>query len=276
MGEGKLAKAHYVASLLHFGLAITTLAIGVSSVKKHKIDNDLTTLPPNQHIFVQGEVINEYYVNVSAMTSVFFVITSLFHLLNATYATNKAPAWNTYVEHGSNPIRWIEYSITAPLMMVLVSILSGITSVWNLVFIFLCVWIAMGLGGIIDIAYFRPKGTTNIRPLELDGTQKFFLVVSPFIMSSILCTVPWIQVFWTLGKIQEQLAETDEKLPAIVWAMVITTFSLFMSFAFVMGIMLMIDRTYHRHSEAIYITLSFVSKTFLGLIITIGGIGINT
>lgn len=148
---------HLGAFILHLAIGCIVVAIGVANapVDTSRIVNQVLT---------PGLVGNadRYFINVPAWTSLVFFITSASHLINWVYAWLYPLTWVTWVERGANPFRWLEYSLTASWMTVLLSIISQVFDVWELVYVFLTVFAVMTFGMIIDVTFFLPA----VDPLE--------------------------------------------------------------------------------------------------------------
>lgn len=170
----------------------------------------------------------------------FLFLSALAHLLIA------GPIWSWYRGHlleGRSYARWIEYSVSSSLMIVLIAMITGIADIAALVALF-GVNASMILFGLLQEHYERPG-----RPGWL-----------PFIFGSIAGIVPWIAIgiyLWSPGSAAEP--------PAFVYAIFVSLFVFFNSFA--VNMILQYARIGpwrdYLFGEYVYVALSLVAKSLL-------------
>ena len=85
--------------------------------------------------------------NVVDMIAVFFAITSAFHFM---YAIGYRGWYKNFIDQGWNPVRWIEYSVTASIMAMILALSATIADVMQLVLIATMVASIMLLGSVIE------------------------------------------------------------------------------------------------------------------------------
>ena len=156
------------------------------------------------------------------------------------------PGWGKYrrdLAAHRNEQRWIEYSLSSSLMIVLIAMITGIADVAGLVALF-GVNASMILFGLLQEHYERPG-----RPGWL-----------PFIFGSIAGIVPWIAIgiyLWSPGSAAEP--------PAFVYAIFVSLFVFFNSFA--INMILQYARVgpwrSYLFGEYVYVGLSLVAKSAL-------------
>jgi hypothetical protein len=170
----------------------------------------------------------------------FLFLSAVAHLLIA------GPAWAWYRGHlleGRSYARWIEYSISSSLMIVLIAMITGIADVAALVGLF-GVNASMILFGLLQEHYERPG-----RPGWL-----------PFTFGSIAGVVPWIAIgiyLWSPGSSVEP--------PAFVYAIFVSLFVFYNSFA--LNMLLQYARVgpwrSYLFGEYVYVALSLIAKSAL-------------
>jgi hypothetical protein len=123
-----LASWNYAASLLHLVAAVVTSS--VLSKKSNRLVqmcrlkfNDQQEKESRIDIPVALE--NENKVDLKFIVVFFFAFTSFAHFLYATDFLGKGWYSSQILQHGWNPFRWLEYSISAGAMIYLISIASG-------------------------------------------------------------------------------------------------------------------------------------------------------
>lgn len=141
----------------------------------------------------------------------FLFLAAADHLL---MAVPRISAW--YVRNlrrGINYARWIEYSISASIMVILIAMLTGITGVYALIGLF-GVNAAMILFGLL---------MERSNPLDAESGVDWL----PFVFGSIVGIVPWIAISVALGG---SVADGSE-VPGFVFGIFVSLFVLFFSFA---------------------------------------------
>ncbi len=175
-------------------------------------------------------------------TAAFALLSSLFHALVA------GPAFDRYLDelrHGRNRFRWVEYSLSSTLMIVLIAGLNLVTDVTALIGIAGANVAMILFGWIMEVA----------NPPERKRTWW-----APFVFGSIAGAVPWIAIAASIFA-----GGGASQVPTFVWAIVVSLFLFFNCFALVQWLhyrgrgrladYLVGERTYQ--------VLSLVAKTLL-------------
>lgn len=156
------------------------------------------------------------------------------------------PGYKRYATDLSNMrniARWIEYSVSSTLMIVLISLINA---VWDVIALIAIAGVnaAMILFGWLQEKYEEP-GKGGLRP---------------FWFGCIAGAVPWIAMFWLLFS----PGSTNEP-PGFVYGIVFSLFAFFNSFALVQWLQYKQIGRFRDYlvGERTYITLSFVAKSAL-------------
>ena len=168
----------------------------------------------------------------------FLVLSAVAHVVVA------GPGWAKYrrdLAAHRNEQRWIEYSLSSSLMIVLIAMITGIADVAALVALF-GVNAAMILFGWLQERYEEP------------GSGRWW----PFVFGCIVGIVPWVAIgIYLLGPTAE--------IPSFVYAIFVSLFVFFNSFA--INQLLQYRRVgpwrNYRFGEAVYVGLSLVAKSAL-------------
>lgn len=120
-----------------------------------------------------------FNLSLPLMVAAFFLVSSLAHLIIGTIYNKK---YNSDLKKGINKARWLEYSISASIMMVAISMLAGIYDFGSLSLIFTLVAV-MNLCGLIMELYNQ-------------GREKVSWL--PFSVGTIAGIVPWFIVAFTI------------------------------------------------------------------------------
>jgi len=175
--------------------------------------------------------------------ALFFGISALFHFMVAL------PPFTTRYVAGlraqRNYFRWVEYSVSSSIMMVLIAQIVGISDVAALLAIF-GVNASMILFGWLQEKY------------ETPGSGGWM----PFIFGCIAGVVPWLAV---LIYVVAPGAATDVEPPAFVYGIIISLFLFFNVFAIVQWLQYKRVGKWanYLNGERTYITLSLVAKSLL-------------
>lgn len=151
--------------------------------------------------------------NLCVLNGVFLLLTSVAHLLYAVTdvldVDRKLPCSMEY--------RWLEYGISAPIMFVIIAILSGVTDMLTLTALFGLISVTMRFGRLQD----------QSGPYRRWADAPFWAGFIPY-------TFAWGIVFTQFYRtIKKQ--NTEEPVPDFVYPILFITFMFFSSFAIVQG-----------------------------------------
>ncbi|MEI8057779.1 MAG: heliorhodopsin HeR [Actinomycetes bacterium] len=175
--------------------------------------------------------------------ALFFGLSALFHLIVASPMFYERYSRGLLAQH--NYFRWVEYSLSSSVMIVLIAQITGITDVAALIAIF-GVNASMILFGWLQEKY------------ETPGSGGWL----PFIFGCIAGIVPWIVVaIWVIGP----GAVRALSVPGFVYGIIFTEFAFFNCFAIVQFLQYKKVGKWanYLHGERAYIILSLVAKSLL-------------
>ena len=180
---------------------------------------------------------------VGLAVAIFLGLSAFFHFLVASpqffarYAAGLAAQGNYF--------RWVEYSISSSVMIVLIAQICGVSDVVAIISLF-GVNASMILFGWLQEKYEQP------------GNGGWL----PFIFGCIAGLVPWISIFFYVFAIG---GPGDTKAPAFVYGIVFSLFVLFNTFAVVQYLQYKKVGKWSEYlrGEKTYITLSLVAKSAL-------------
>jgi len=178
-------------------------------------------------------------VPIGAAIAVFLALAALDHLLTATVFRRR---YEADLRAGINRFRWMEYSASATIMVVLIAFYNGITGISAVIGI-IGANVAMILFGWLQEAM-NPPGRTHTTML-------------PFLFGCIAGAAPWVAILVnTIG---------SATVPGFVYGIIVSLFVFFMSFAVnqwlqYRGVGRWSDYAY---GERVYLVLSLVAKTAL-------------
>ena len=179
-------------------------------------------------------------------TAIFMFLSSVFHFTVATVG------FGTYLDelrHGRNRFRWVEYSLSATLMIVLIAGITGITDIAALIAIAFVNASMILFGWVMEVANAPDRTTTWW---------------SPFWFGSVAGVGPWLAI--AAGLFAGLSLEGSQQPPTFVYGILVSIFVLFNCFAInqwlqYRGIGKWRD---YVHGERVYGVLSLVAKSALG------------
>lgn len=180
---------------------------------------------------------------IGLTVAIFLGLSAFFHFLVAS-----PQYFNRYsagLAKNHNYFRWVEYSISSSVMIVLIALICGVSDVAAIVSIF-GVNASMILFGWLQEKYENP------------GNGGWL----PFIFGCIAGIVPWLALVFYIFAIG---GPGDTKAPAFVYGVVISIFILFNTFAIVQYLQYKKIGKWsdYLRGEKTYITLSLVAKSAL-------------
>jgi Heliorhodopsin len=180
-----------------------------------------------------------FTVRVGIVVGVFLLLAAIDHFLTATVLRR---TYESDLRNGINRFRWIEYSVSATLMVVLLSFYSGVTNV-NAVITVIGANVGMILFGWLQEAM-NPPGRSST-------------TMKPFWFGTIVGITPWISIVANVIG--------SKTVPGFVYGIVVSEAIFFFSFALnqwlqYKGVGKWADYAF---GEKTYLVLSLVAKSLL-------------
>lgn len=234
----KLRKFNIFAGFLH--LASLLIVVALSNDFSLPVTATYQSGPPGTTF---TEPVTLFNVNVSYMVALFLGLSAFFHFY-ISLGTN----FNRYakgLKKHINAFRWVEYSLSSSVMIILIAMVTGISSYAALLAIF-AANLSMILFGWLQEKFAEPG----------DGQWL------PFIFGCIAGIVPWIIV---LVQLLAPNSPSEATPPGFVYGIVFSIFVLFNSFAVVQFLQYRAKGKWANYlrGEKTYIILSFVAKSLL-------------
>lgn len=134
-------------------------------------------------------------LSIPLLIALFFFISAAAHLIIATVYNKR---YNADLQRGINKVRWIEYSVSASIMMVAIATLVGVYDFTNLLMIFVLIAIMNLLGLVMEIHNQTTKTTNWISYWIgcLAGIVPWFIIGFYFWLSADKGSAPPIFVYW--------------------------------------------------------------------------------
>lgn len=201
------------------------------------------------------EYVNAYEIRLSWLMFAFSTLSFAFQMYVGLF--NNVYHWEEDVvgKQRPHPLRFVEYAISAPIMFVGISLLSGVRNAHLLVALALLVSITMGCGMVAEYALEKSLG----------GDDELYMV------AWIAHAFGWLGVgtaygilFWTTGLVVN--SGVSESPPWFVWVIIIFQAIAFLSFGIVQLVQLRRRSPKKKSGEWVeraYIWLSLIAKTQL-------------
>jgi hypothetical protein len=230
-----LSTWNYLAAIIHFGALLYTILALRNRPKRlvevFRLQYDETQPPSQSRVDVPVKIQNTGGIDLKIIVVAFFAVTALAHLLYATDFFGRGWYSSAVLGFGWNPFRWIEYSLSAGLMIYLISIASGTKDNVS----------ATSTALITPGLMF--SGLTNERVLQQNALHDWSLnpttpkpYVDPYILYTnlipawFLFGIKWYVILSNYSKLQKEAKDKGESLDGSVGVMVFSQlffFSLF-------------------------------------------------
>lgn len=179
---------------------------------------------------------------VAPLIAGFFFLSALAHLIIATVYQKR---YNKNLKLGINKIRWIEYSISASIMMVAISALVGIYDLMSLIMVFILISVMNLLGLVMEI---------HNQTTEKTNWLSYWI-------GCLAGIVPWVAIafyIWLSG-------DQGSGPPTFVYYIFVSIFLFFSCFAVNMVLQYKKIGKWkdYLYGERAYIMLSLVAKSLL-------------
>ena len=230
-----LRRYNLAAGFLHLAQAVAIVVLANSFALP--VTATYMTGPPGPGVGRQTETL--LHLSFAWTIAAFFALSALAHF------TVAVPAWTTYQAEllkCRNPYRWLEYSLSASIMIVLIAMLVGIN----------------------DLAALAALVGVNASMIGFGWLQERYETpgagLGPFWIGCIAGIIPWIAiVIYLIGP------GANQHPPGFVYAIFVSLFALFNCFAVNQWLQYKkIGRwSNYLNGERAYITLSLIAKSLL-------------
>lgn len=193
---------------------------------------------PVQSLGWKSEVLSTDEYQLGWLVPTFSLLSAANHLYGA------AVGYDSIISSKRNLVRWIEYAVTASIMLWIIGTLSGITDYRTLTGLVLANVALQLIGYQLECAVADGASQTQINTLQAVGFTLHLAIWTPILIQFITIT--------------EDEEETPDAIKSIVW----TLFAFFTSFGILSALYTSGVIDYVQY-ETGFVVLSFTSKTFL-------------
>lgn len=208
------------------------------------------TNPVYQH---EDKVIGTY--DLSQLAPVFSFLSAANHL----WAVSDFQNYLQFVERGYNPVRWLEYSVSAGLMFYMIAVMSGIVDIKTLMLL------ALSNVALQFTGYSIEKDTAH--SIRYDDKNSYQVAMRQQV-TGFLIFLAQIVCIWTA--FFTSVTSFEDDVPLLVWFIIFFITALFLSFGLLSmaytrgaGKQRGLSERNFKKIEVGYIILSFIAKTFL-------------
>jgi hypothetical protein len=196
-----------------------------------------TVLAPATHVL--------FNLNLAYLVAAFFFLSAIAHTLMATWYR---PRYESELKQGKNRLRWVEYSLSASVMLVGIAILSGIYDAGSLLLIFALVAV-MNLCGLVMETHNSLTKRARVNWLS-------------YMVGCIAAIAPWVVI---AGAIIAANVYGSGNIPGFVYGIYASMYLLFTSFAVNMYLQYKKQGKWanYYYGERTYMILSLVAKSLL-------------
>jgi len=239
MTTSRLRKFNIIAGFLHLVQAVTVLVLSKEFTLPIS-GGFLTFDPASQSLEPTTEVL--FNLSLPLLIAVFLFLSAAAHFFIATVYNKQ---YTAQFARGINVARWIEYSLSASIMIVAISLLVGIYDLASLVMMFALVGIMNLLGLVMEVHNQTTKKTNWLS----------------YWIGCIAGIVPWVVIAFALWL----GADNGSSAPTFVYWIFVSIFVFFNTFAINMVLQYKKVGPWkdYLYGEFVYIVLSLVAKSLL-------------
>lgn len=229
-----LRRWNLALTLLHLAQAVAVFVLATDFAVT--VTQSLPTGPPGSQT---GSPEPLFDVPIGAAVAVFLALAALDHLLTATVSR---PTYEDDLRAGINRFRWVEYSFSATLMVLLIALYTGIDGITALIGI-AGANVAMILFGWLQESA-NPPGRSTV-------------TMKPFWFGCVAGAAPWVAIAYNVV--------AAEQVPGFVIGIFVSLFLFFNSFALNQWLQYRQVGPWRDYAfgEKVYLVLSLVAKSAL-------------
>jgi hypothetical protein len=205
----------------------------------------------NEFLKVSTEKQN-FTLPMTWLVATFFFLSAFFHIGNSVLWWKY---YISYMEEQQSPFRWMEYTLSASVMILIVSYGAGVRIDVDLFMLFVLIATTMFFGHLTEVI--NKRSTT-----EDKWTLPLGQRLTPHLMGYLPQISAWVVIVYTFTS---NSGDAPDFVTAIIW----TELALFFSFGFVQLTVILRPPSKYVQGEVAYQVLSLLSKGLLGVIMMV-------
>lgn len=234
-----LRRYNFIAAFLHLAQGIIILILSKSYLLT--LTGSFLSFNPSSRS-LEPTTTSLFRISLPIIIAFFFFLSAIAHFSVATFYNKR---YNKNLDKGINKARWIEYSLSASLMMVAIALLVGVYDLMSLLMIFSLVALMNLMGLMMEVHNQTTKRTNWLS----------------YLIGCFAGVIPWIVIafYMWIG------AVNGSKAPAFVYWIFVSIFIFFNCFAINMWLQYKKIGPWknYLYGEFVYIILSLVAKSLL-------------
>lgn len=264
---------NWAMALFHGAFVVLTAATADLGMTLQLYVPKFATPDPSESqvwITVQNQLLvaDVHVLHIAWMALAFSALSATFHLLNAG-AFGLAPAWRRWyldgIAQARCPSRWIEYSLSAPLMGVAITYLTGSTTTDLIVAVFGLISTTMFFGHLTEVVA-RPADELTWTASTMERLTPHFLGYVPFVVAVAILLQGFVRAA-AFSPGPDPTTQEERGMPDFVYVIVISQVLLFSCFTVVQLVITLGPPRNYINGELAYMTLSLVAKGVLSLLL---------
>ena len=269
-----LRRLNWLCAIVHLTLTVVTLSSGSPDLKVVLFEVEIglnpaieayfnataqnVTPPTGMGLDVQSfllpRIVESVSIPITLLCAMFPALSFFFHLGHGLLWRERYEEW--VINMKAAPTRWLEYSMSASIMMFALAPLSGLLVLSSMLNMAALVAITQIFGFLTELVA-RPQGDRWSRPRSLILSTHLFGWI-PQLMAWYILVSPLVSV----------VSADDGGPPAFVFALILAEFLLFTSFGFVQIVLYgWFDPRHYVYGEVAYQLLSLIAKTLLTVVL---------
>lgn len=279
----RLIRWNWAMALFHGAFVVLTAATAELGMKLPLFVASFTT-PDNfgqegesrVWITVDSFKRDKHSLYIAWVALAFSALSAAFHLLNAG-AFGLASGWRRWyldgIAQARCPSRWIEYSLSAPLMGVAITYLTGNTLTDGVISVWALMTTTMFFGHLTEVVA-RPAGELTWAAPTMERLTPHLLGYVPFVVAMAIILQGFVRAA-AFTPPPDPVTGEERGMPDFVYVIVTSQLLLFSSFTVVQLVVTLGPPRNYANGELAYMTLSLVAKGVLSLLLLANVIAID-
>ena len=198
---------------------------------------------------------------IQYMIIAFFLVTAFFHLLYATNGFGTGLYLNA-IKNNNNYFRWMEYAISATIMIVIINLISGVKSLDANILSAISAMMVMLQGNSVEVSLKQKHYSGSKKKPNRD-------YIIPTVTGWVLLTGIFAIIIKNFFQRISEVKDAGFNIPSWIPGVIFPTILWYVSFGIVQLVQISKGGDYRKY-EYTYLILSLLSKAFLGIYLAFG------
>lgn len=255
VSDATLDRWNWAMAVFHTLFACTTLILGKTDLTLQVYTTTLAFEPPTNasgfRLVPSYSAFGDLYL--TQLCALFFLLSAVFHLGNALFWRR---SYLAQLERKRTPYRWVEYSLSAPVMALSIAYTTGMRDATSLFYMFVLISSTMTFGWLHELLNEPSEGADEWRRPLRERVAAHLLGYYPQLAA---WGGMWFLFFSNTSECRGP--------PDFVYVIVFAQAALFFSFGASQALVTVWPPSRFRTGELIYMVLSLVAKGLLGVVL---------